>query len=187
MIHMDRAFIELDFRTARATMGAPVGPFGASIFASGHQHVLTFPPGRLAPGCPRDKAHPLSRAPQRRRMHALIVLVEPRHERPATDVTPRSLACTKPLAHDFFQRRLEAVWGLALRFDRGREALPSVVLGTEHVFDGTFPKAPRLGNPPRRVLGRHHDTGTPFLIKDFLQAHDKLAAPQLNRFALRHI
>ena len=168
-------------------MGAPVGQFGASIFASGNQHVITFPQGRLAPGCPIDKAHPLSRSPQRRRIHALIMLAEPMQERPDTDMTPLSIACTNPLANDFFQRRLDAVRGLAFRFDSGRKELPSVVRGTENVFDGPFPKAQRRGNTPRRVLRRHNGTCTTFLIKDFLQAHDKLAAPQINRFSLRHI
>jgi len=85
-------------------------------------------------------------------MHALIMLAEPRHERPDTAMTPLSMACTHPLANDFFPRRLDAGRGLAFRFDRGRKALPSVVLGTEKVFDGTFPKAQRLGNTPRRGL-----------------------------------
>src|SRR3954469_11720144 len=105
---------------------------------------------------------------------------EPRQERPDTDRTPLPIECTNTLANDFFQRRLEAVRRLAFRFDSGRKELPSVVIGTENVFDGTFPKAQRLGNTPRRVLRRHHDTCTTFLIKDFLQAHDKLASPQIN-------
>src|SRR6266404_5754887 len=100
------------------------------------------------------------------------MLAEPMQERPDTDMTPLSIECANPLAHDFFQRRLE---------------LPSVVIGTENVFDGTFPKAQRRGNTPRRVLRRHNGTCTTFLIKDFLQAHDKLASPQINRFSLRHI
>ena len=115
------------------------------------------------------------------------MLAEPMQERPDTDMTPLSIACTNPLANDFFQRRLDAVRGLAFRFDSGRKELPSVVRGTENVFDGPFPKAQRRGNTPRRVLRRHNGTCTTFLIKDFLQAHDKLAAPQINRFSLRHI
>src|SRR6267154_3044238 len=115
------------------------------------------------------------------------MLAEPMQERPDTDRTPLSIECANPLANDFFQRRLDAVRGLAFRFDSGRKELPSVVIGTENVFDGTFPKAQRRGNTPRRVLRRHNGTCTTFLIKDFLQAHDKLASPQINRFSLRHI
>jgi len=108
-------------------------------------------------------------------------------ERPDTDVTPLAIACTHPLAHACFPRRLEAGGGLALRFDRGREERPRVVRGTAKVFDGPFPKAQRLGDTSRRVLRRHNGTCTTFLVKDFLQAHDKLASPQINRFSLRHI
>ena len=68
-------------------------------------------------------------SPQRRRIHALIMLAEPMQERPDTDMTPLSIEFTNPLANDFFQRRLDAVWGLAFRFDSGRKELPSVVIG----------------------------------------------------------
>jgi len=108
-------------------------------------------------------------------------------ECPDTDVTPLSIEFTNPLANDFFQGRLDAVGGLAFRFDTGRKELPSVLIGTENVFDGPFPKAQRLGDTSRRVLRRHNGTCTTFLVKDFLQAHDKLASPQINRFSLRHI
>src|SRR5215217_8275284 len=99
------------------------------------------------------------------------MLAEPMQERPDTDVTPLSIEFTNPLANDGFQWRLAAVGGLAFRFHSGRKELPSAVIGTEHVFDGPFPKAQRLGNMSRRVLRRHHGTCTTFLIKDFLQTH----------------
>src|SRR5438552_957452 len=65
------------------------------------------------------------------------MLAEPMQERPDTDMTPLSIAFTNPLANDFFQRRLDAVRGLAFRFDSGRKELPSVVIGTENIFDSS--------------------------------------------------
>src|SRR2546428_13376300 len=115
------------------------------------------------------------------------MLAEPMQERADTDVTPLPIALTNPLANDCFQWRLNAVGGLAFCVNSGRKALPSAVIGPENVFDGPFPKAQRLGDTSRRVLRRHNGTCTTFLIKDFLQAHDKLASPQINRFSLRHI
>ena len=115
------------------------------------------------------------------------MLAEPMQERPDTDVIPLAIEFTNPLANDFFQGRLDAVGGLALCFNSGRKALPSAVIGTENVFDGPFPKAQRLGDTSRRVLRRHNGTCTTFLIKECLQAHDKLASPQINRFSLGHM
>ena len=113
------------------------------------------------------------------------MLAEPMQERADTDVTPLPIELTNPLANDFFQWRLHAVGGLAFCFNRGRKALPSAVIGTENVFDSPFPKAQRRGHTTRWVLRRYHSASTTFWIKEFLQAHDKLAAPQINRFALR--
>ena len=166
-------------------MRAPGGEFGASILASGNEHVIPFAQCRLAPRGPRDKAHPLSRPPPRGRMHALLRLAEPMQERADTDVTPLPMALTNPLANDFFPWPLKAVGGLAFRFNSGRKAWPRAVIGTENVFDGPFPQAQRRGHTTRWVRRRYHSASTPFLIKEFLQAHDKLAAPQINRFSLR--
>jgi len=165
--HLDRAFIEINFRTDRPTMRAPVGECGASILTAGHQHVIPFSQCRLAPRCPIDKAHPLSRPPPRRRMHALIRLAEPMQERADTDGTPLPMALTHPLAHDFFQWRLHAVGGLALCCNSGRKAWPRAVRGTEQVFDGPFPKAQRRGNTARWVLRRYHSASPTFLVKAF--------------------
>jgi hypothetical protein len=95
------------------------------------------------------------------------MLAEPMQERADTDVTPLPIALTNPLANDFFQWRLNAVGGLAFCFDRGRQALPSAVRGTENVFDGPFPKPQRRGNTPRWVLRRYHSASPTFLVKDF--------------------
>jgi hypothetical protein len=108
-------------------------------------------------------------------------------ERADTDVTPLPIELTNPLAHDFFQWRLNAVGGLAFCVNSGRKALPSAVIGTENVFDGPFPKAQRRGNTTRWVLRRYHSASSTFLVKEFLQAYDKLASPQINRFSLGHM
>ena len=105
------------------------------------------------------------------------MLAEPMQERADTDVTPLPIEPTNPLANDFFSWRLHAVGGLAFGFNRGRKALPSVVIRTEDVFDGPFPKAQRRGNTARWVLRRYHSASPTFLVKEFLQAHDKLASP----------
>jgi hypothetical protein len=108
-------------------------------------------------------------------------------ERADTDVTPLPIAFTNPLANDFFPWRLKAVGGLAFCFNSGRKALPSAVIGTENVFDGPFPKAQRRGNPTRWVLRRYYSASSTFSVKEFLQAHDTLASPQINRFSLGHM
>ena len=96
------------------------------------------------------------------------------------------MARTPPLAKDFFPWRLQALGGRALCCNSGRKALPSAVRGTAQVFDGPFPTAQRRGNTARWVLRRYHSASPTFLVKEFLQAHDKLASPQINRFALGH-
>ena len=115
------------------------------------------------------------------------MLAEPMQERADTDGTPLPIALTNPLANDFFQWRLNALGGLAFCFNSGRKALPSAVIGTENVFDGPFPKAQRRGNTTRWVLRRYHSASSTFLVKEFLQAYDKLASPQINRFSLGHM
>ena len=61
------------------------------------------------------------------------------------------------------------------------------MIGPENVFDGPFPKAQRRGNTTRWVLRRSHSANPTFFVKEFLQAHDKLASPQINRFSLGHM
>jgi hypothetical protein len=115
------------------------------------------------------------------------MLAEPRQERADTDVTPLPIALTHPLAHDCFPWRLHAVGGLAFCFTSGRKALPRAVRGTEQVFDGPFPKAQRRGTTTRWGLRRYHSASPTCLVKAFLQAHDKLTSPQINRFSLGHM
>src|SRR5712691_1336726 len=115
------------------------------------------------------------------------MLAEPMQERADTDVTPLTISLTNLLENDGFQWRMNAVGVLAFCVNSGRKALPSAGRGTENVYDGPFPKAQRRGNTTRWVLRRYHSASPTFLVKEFLQAHNKLASPQINRFSLRHM
>src|SRR5205823_13473716 len=114
------------------------------------------------------------------------MFVEPMGQTPHTDVASLTVEFANPLAHHRLECTLDAIRGFAFGVERRRGDLSCLTVGAENLLHGTLAEPERLRHPPHGVLRGDRWPLSTFLIKIFLQLHDKLTFPHINSLTVRH-
>src|SRR6266581_2580808 len=114
------------------------------------------------------------------------MFVEPMGQTPHTEVASLTVEFANPLANHRLECPLDAIRGVAFGVERRRGDLSSLTVGAENLLHGTLAEPERLRHPPHGVLRGDRWPLSTFLIKIFLQLHDKLTFPHINSLTLRH-